>query len=143
MHPQEAGSLEVPAGHLPARSSPQQAPQAGQTTGTLPLTAMHQARDKQVDKDPGVQKEEVAAAGEAGKGAAGAEEVGEAAETAGVKGGARPRRETAGKGLTLRQAETAGAPRAEAAWARPEVRPLTGSLAMPCTCVHPLGIDNR
>lgn len=133
MHGQEVASLEVPAGRLPARNSPQQAPQAGQMIGTLPLMAMHPARDRQVDKDPGELIEELAVAGAAGKGAAGVEEVAGAAETAGVRGGARPRRETDGKGLTLRQAETAGAPRAEAARARPEVRVLTGPLAMPCT----------
>ena len=127
-----AASLAVPAGSLPARSSPQQAPQAGQMTGTHPLMGMHLARDGQPAKAPGALTEELAVAGAAGKGAAEAEALVGAAETAGVKGGAVPPQETAGMGVMLRQAGTAGAPRAGAALVRPEVRPLTDFLAMPC-----------
>ena len=123
-----AASLAEPAGRLPARSSLQRAPQAGQMTGTRPLMGMHLARDRQQAKAPGVLTEELAVVGAAGKGQAEAGALGEAAETAGVRGGAAPPRETAGKGLTLRQAGTAGTPPAGAARARPEVRPLADSL---------------
>ena len=108
--------------------------------GTCPLVGMHLARDKQKAKVPGVLIEGMEV-GDAGKGAvrAGVEGLGEAAETAGVRGGAVPLRETDGRGAKLRQAETAGAPQAEAVRARPEVHPLTVSLAVPiCPLCMPL-----
>ena len=128
---QEAASPVGPAGHLLARSNPQPAPQAGQMIGTCPLIAVPLARGKQEAKAPGVIIEE-GAAGKAGKGAARAEaeDLGEAAEAAGVRGGALPPRDKDGKGVTLRQAETAGAPQTEAVRAKPEVHPLTVSLLL-------------